>query len=335
MKNIAIFIALLSGVLWNHTAAAQDDVYDAPISRPAKVNKAKPVYTEQEEKLIFPEKTESYTEENSTISRIGSENNTYYNNNNYYNNENYYSDDWNYGYTDRIRRFHNPSIQFSYGWNNWYNNYYTPLNYYNSWNSWDNFSFTPSWLYSYNNFYNPFYGSSMLFYQPGFSSWYNTGFYSPFSNWGFYDSWYGFSPYSYNLIYNYGYSNYEGYYDTQKKNVIYAPRTSGYSNSNYIRSGNTNTNNAPANSNTNFNNSDNNQSLQKQTSPAIKWNSRSSNTDYNSKPDNTYRYQQQPTYNNRSSEDNYRNNSAPAEPNFNINTSPNNNSGIKIGTRPK
>ena len=138
MKNITVFFVLIASLLCAHPLQAQDDVYDAPVQRQPKAKVSKPVYSEPQERIVLPGRTQSYSEsnDNSTARTI---NNNYYNNNNYsddnYSDNDYYSNDfgYGYGYSDRIRRFHNPSMQFSYGWNNWNNNYYSSWNNYNNW----------------------------------------------------------------------------------------------------------------------------------------------------------------------------------------------------------
>lgn len=342
MRNIVTFSAFLVLLLHFTVSKAQDDVYDAPATRPEKTKtvKYKDRYKEQYNNPSSTGTTQPYSEGNSSTTRLNGSNNVQ--NNNYYS-DNYdsYADDWNYGYTDRIRRFHNPSFQFNYGWNNWNNNYYSPWSTYNnSWNNWDNYAFTPSWTYGYSNFCNPFYGNYYNM-MPGFGIGYSPNIYSPFNNWGYYNNWYGFSPYSAGTIYNYGYNNYGGYYDYNKKNVVYAPRTGGYTNTtnagkNYYN------NNYPSGNNTNNTNGynkNNNSTPQQQVAPKTnKWENRINNNNYsNPNPENTYRYNnQQPSYNNNNSNFNNGgggwNNSQRTEPNIN---SGNGNSGIRIGTRAK
>lgn len=340
MKNIVIFSTLLFCLFQINGVMAQDDVYDAPKSKQVKV---KPTYSapaEQTEKIIPVEKTQPYNEEGNTSSRMQSPSND----NNYIRNNDDYSDDysadWGYGYSDRIRRFHNPSFQFNYGWNNWNNNFYDPWNSFNNnygWNNWNSYAFTPSWTYGYNNFYNPFCNNTQfIIVQPGFNSWYNTGFNSPINNWNNvgWNSWnnFGFSPFCANTIYNNGFSNYEGFYDQQRKNVIYTPRTGGYNNTNNTtKSNNTNYNyNYP--SNTNNGGFTKGTTNQQQVAPSKKWNNNTTNkTNTNSTPENNdvYRYNNQPANNN------WNNSTAPSPSYNNNNNSGNGNSGIKIGTRPK
>ncbi len=348
MKNIFIFSVLLVSILQVNLANAQDDVYDAPRPKQVKVKQTYSAPVEQTEKIIPVETTQSYDEDRNSNYRISSNNDkqpNYSNNNNgnYYS-DNDYSSDFGYGYSDRIRRFHNSSIQFSYGFNS-YNNFYDPYNSYNNnWNTWDNYSFTPSWTYGYNNFYNPFCSNNqIIIIQPGFSSWYNTGFYNPYSfnSWNNYS--YGFSPYCSNAIYNYGYSNYEGYYDNNRKNVVYTPRTGGYNNTNHITKGNvSNYNyNSPSNNNNGGGFTTGNNTQQNVSSK--KWNNGNSNNS-NTENNNVYKYNNNNrptnTYNNQNIAPNNQN-TAPANNNNSWGNSNNNNnsnsgnSGIKIGTKPK
>ncbi len=337
MRNIILYTLFLLGIFYLNLAVAQDDVYDAPVQKPMKVKSYKQQHNiASDERLGNSEQTQSYSEGDNPNTRMNVTNNNYYNNSSY-GNDGYYSEDWNYGYTDRIRRFHNPSIQFSYGWNNWNNNFYSPWNSFNSWNSWDNYAFTPSWMYSYNNFYNPFWSGM----YPSYGSWFNIGMYNPFSNWGFNNGWYGFSPYCYNTIYNYGYNNYYGgYYDYNKRNVVYTPRIGGYSNSTNAGISGYNSGNSGTNTNNTggFTKGNTNQP-QQQVAPTSKWNNRTINNNYsNPNPENVYRYNNSsPSYNNNSY--NNRNNggggwdnSFKSEPNINIGTG---GGGVKIGSRPK
>lgn len=351
MKKIIALTVVIAGFLQGSNMIAADDVYDAPVKR-----KVKQTYSEPSQTYPAPaeiERTAPYIEEGSTTARGSSfgDNTTDYR----VSNENYYSDDYSgssFGYTDRIQRFHNPSIQFNYGWNNWNNNYYDPWNTYNNqfgWNNWNNYSFTPSWTYGYNNFYNPFWNTSaIVIIQPGFNSWYNTGFNNPWNNWGW-SSWnnynygYGFSPYCSNAIFNNGFSNYGGYYDYNRKNVVYTPRTGTYGNSsvstgtrNYNSSGSSNTNSGGwnvknnTNSNTGSNATNNNSGNTKNN----KWSNSNSNTNStnNSGWSNPYK-----NSNNNNNNSNY--NTQPSNNNSNWNNSNSNSnsnsSGIKIGSRPK
>ena len=340
MKKIIVLSVLLVSILQINFVNADDDVYDAP--KPKKV-KSKQIYTSPTQQT---EKTVPYSEEGSSVSRTSSSGNDMQNDyqiDNNYVDENYSGSS--FGYSDRIRRFHNPSIQFNYGWNNWNNNFYDPWNTYNNnfgWNNWNSYAFTPSWTYGYNNFYNPFCNNAqIIIIQPGFSSWYNNGFYNPWSSWNNYswNSWnnYGFSPYCSNAIYNYGYSNYSGYYDNNRKNVIYTPRTGTYGNSN-TSNGNRNynsTKNYPSNTNSgswnatgNGNtNSSNNVTNGNSTPPKTnKWNNNNSNSNSGSWS-NPYKNNNNTntTPSNNSNNNNWQNN----------NSNSDNNSGIKIGSRPK
>ena len=344
MKNIVIFSVLLTSVFHFSMAKIQDDVYDAPKAKKAKVKQTYSAPVEQTERIIPVEKTQPYIEDETTTSRMSSSdfnsaNNSRYNDNDFQDN---YSSDFGFGYTERIIRFHNPSIQFNYGWNNWNNNFYDPWNSFNNnfgWNNWNSYAFTPSWTFGYNNFYNPFCNNSQfIIVQPGFNSWYNTGFNSPFNSWNNFgwNSWnnFGFSPYCANTIFNNGFSNYEGFYDQQRKNVIYTPRTGGYNNTNNItKSNNNNYNyNYPSNTNNGGFTKGSTNTNQQQVTPTKKWNNNTTNKtspNSNSTPANNDVYR----YNNKPANNNWNNSSSPA-PSYN-NNSGSGNSGIKIGTRPK
>lgn len=342
MKKIIVLSVFLAGILQINFVKAVDDVYDAPAPKQVKVKKTYTAPAEQTEKTV------PYSEEGNSGTRISSSSGNdiqenYQTDNNYYNDENYSGSS--FGYTDRIRRFHNPSIQFNYGWNNWNNNFYDPWNSYNNnygWNNWNSYAFTPSWTYGYNNFYNPFSGpTQIIIIQPGYSSWYNTGFCNPYNSWNGFGS-YGFSPYCSNAIYNYGYSNYSGYYDYNRKNVVYTPRTGSYgntnnstgnSNYNYSKNYPSNTNsgswNATGTNNTNSSNNINNNSTPVKTN---KWsNNNSTNPNSNSGSwSNPYKNNNNNT---TPSNNNSHNNNSGWQ---NNNSNPdNNNSGIKIGSRPK
>lgn len=344
MKNIfyIVFLSLLaspSGYIFG-----QDDVYDAPRVKEVKAKK-----TTVQPPAESVEKTVPYEDEEKSGSRKPAP--AAVDNQNY--NEGYsdeYSGDFGggFGYSERIRRFHNPSIQFSFGWNNWYNNYYSPWeSYYNNygWNNWNSFSFTPSWMYTYSDFYNPFWPNTqiIIIQQPWINSWYNTGFYNPwnswnnwswnsFNNWG----WSGFSPWCSGVIYNNAYPNYGGYYDYNRKNVIYTPRTGGfYNNTNKAVNNNYNNYNSP-----NYNNNAPGVIKNTPSNPVNKWSppkQQQPNNPNSTYPD-VYKY-------NRTNPDNRgndydRGNTPPPSNNNGWNKGNNsnnndNNGGIKIGTRPK
>lgn len=313
---------------------ALDDVYDAPKVKEVKVKKQAPVL---EERIVpYYEENESSNNRRSAFNNGG-------------NTERYndmYSDDnlSGFGYTERIRRFHNPSIRFSYSYGSMFNSWNDPWynNFDNSWYS----SFTPSWMYNYNNFYNPFWGGNQIIIinQPWMSSWYNAGFYNPWyswntpgwnswNNWGWNSwnnwGWNGFSPWCSNVIYNNTFNNFGGYYDYNRKNVVYTPRTGGYSsNTNNIIKSNPNFN--PNNSsNTNSPNIINNSGAPNNK----KWNKTPVNDNSGGNYPDVYRYNRNsnnsgfPSDNRNTSPSNNWNKSTPS-------TSPNN-SGIKIGTKPK
>jgi hypothetical protein len=341
MKKLVIIAGILFGFSQQNLVKAVDDVYDAPQPKQVRV---KQTYTEPSKQVQPIEQTAPYYDEDNSNSRVQS-NNVNRSNNYDDRDDRMYSDDYSgssFGYSDRIRRFHNPSIQFSYGWNNWNNNFYDPW-YNNSWNNWNNFSFSPSWSYGYSNFYNPFYtNTQILIIQPGFNSWYNNGFYNPYysyygNSYGFNNfGWNGFSPYCSNVIYNNGYTNYNNYYDANRKTVVSAPRTSGYSNSNQYRN-NTSTYNNSGNSNSNSNNGNwNVNNNTPSNTPNKKW---SNNNNNNPQPQNQGSWSNPyksstPTYNNNtpsnnSGWNNSNNSSSPAPSNGS------GNGGVKIGTRPK
>ena len=336
MKKLLVLSVLWVAFSQINSVKAGDDVYDKPTEKKVKIKQTYTEPVEQPKKIISEEKTQPYTENGNSSVRVQS--NEYNRNDDNYSDNNDFGSDFGYGYSDRIRRFHNPSIQFNYGYNS-YNNFYDPYNSYsynnNNWNSWDNYAFTPSWTYGYNNFYNPFCGNTqIIIIQPGFSSWYNTGFYNPYNSWNNYYNSYGFSPYCSNTIYNYGYSNYEGYYDNHRKNVVYTPRTGGYSNTNNFTKGNNTNYNYNQSTNTNNTGGFTNGNNTPQNYNTKKWGNENNNS--NPENNNVYKYNNKP-------ENNWNNNSTPAPSNNNNNNgwgkndnnSNTGNSGIKIGSRPK
>lgn len=344
MKNI-LYIAFLSFLTCSAGFVfAQDDVYDAPRVKEVKTKKA----------TVQPpaenvEKSVPYYDEENANSRKSEPSIKNEENSRRYHQDDEYSNDFGggFGYSERIRRFHNPSIQFGFGWNNWYNNYYSPWeSYYNNygWNNWNNFSFTPSWMYTYSDFYNPFWPNTqiIIIQQPWINSWYNTGFYNPWSSWNNWSwngynnwGWSGFSPWCSGVIYNNAFPNYGGYYDNNKKNVIYTPRTGGfYNNTNKATNGNYNNYNSPSNNN-------NAPGVIKNTpsSPVNKWSQpKQQPANPNSTYPDVYKY-------NRTNPDNRgndydRGNTQPPSNNNgwnkgNNNPNNDNSGGIKIGTKPK
>ena len=68
MKNIVIFSVLLAGIFHFTLASAQDDVYDAPKAKKVKVKQTYTAPAEQTERIIPVEKTQPYTEEETTTS---------------------------------------------------------------------------------------------------------------------------------------------------------------------------------------------------------------------------------------------------------------------------
>ncbi|MCB0507347.1 MAG: hypothetical protein KDD21_03500 [Bacteroidetes bacterium] len=321
MKINKISLVLLAFLFPFGNAIASDDVYDAPVQHKLRVkstnNYSSTSSTNEEVRKTVP----YYEDGNSTSPNSNID-------------ERQYSDDFSGGsnsYVERIRRFHNPSIQFSYGWNNWDDNFYQPWSSYNNYYGWNNYAYTPSWMYDYSNFYNPFWNSSpYTSFYPGYSSWYNMSYYSPSYSWGYspYGYGYGWSPYCANTIINNNYyGNYGHQYDYPQKNVIYTPRTGTYSNST-ITTG-TRGKDYPSNTNSNNwnvqGNSNNNSSYIKQNNTPKKWTNENSN--YNKGSENN-------GWSNPFKNDN--NNDKPSNNNqWNNSNSNNSNSGIKIGSRPK
>jgi hypothetical protein len=321
--SLLLFPALQSG--------AQDDVYDAPRIKEVKIKKQAPV---QEEKVVpYYEEDESSSNRSRSAFSNGNANDNRYSDS--------YTDDnlSGFGYAERIRRFHNPSIRFSYSYGSMFNSWNDP--WYNSFdNGWYN-SFTPSWMSSYNNFYNPFWGGNQIIIinQPWISSWYNAGFYNPWNSWGSTGwnswnnwGWNSFSPWCSNVIYNNTFNNYGGYYDYNRKNVVYTRRrTGGFStNTNTIIKTNPNFNPNNA-SNTNNPNIINNSPS---STGKSKWNKTPAQNNSNSAYPDVYR-----PHNSNNTYD--RSNTVPPTHNnnngWNKNTpsSPDNTGGIRIGTKPK
>ena len=216
MKKIIVLPVLILCFSYINLLEAGDDVYDAPKQREVKV---KQTYSDPKDQSV--EQSIPYNEDENTNSR--SQSPSYNNNQNDYQYDNNYSgNEWNYSFSDRIRRFHNPSIRYSYGWSNCNNTWYDP---WNSYNSFGTYNFTPSWVYSYNDYFNPFCGGTQIIIinDPWMNSWYNTGYYNPYNNW--------YSPSCASIIYNNGYPYNGGYYhDGGRKNVVNTPRTGGYNN---------------------------------------------------------------------------------------------------------
>ena len=312
MKKIIALSAILLCIS-QFPLQAGDDVYDAPAEKKVRVKQERPA---PEERTVPQERTVPYEEENSP-SRTQSP--TYNNQNDNYNNSydnNYSSDDWNYSYSDRLRRFHNPSVRFSYGWSVCNNSFYDPWNAYGYQPSY----ITPSWAYTYNDFYNPFWSSSVVVYDP----WgYPSPYYSPYNSW--------YSPTCSAIIYGNGYNSYPYYgnggyggyygggYEVSPRNTYNGPRTGGYSNTNSHPRGS----NYTGSSNTNNSGIQNNNP---QSAPAKRWNNAGNNS-------NTYKYSN-PNINRESPAPQQR--TEPSNNGWNNNNSNNNGSGgIRIGTRPK
>ncbi len=267
-------------------ASAQDDVYDPP--KPKKVRSQNTTAPSQYDRA------QSYRED-----QIISDDNR----------SSYYSDDddLDYGYVGRIRRFHHPSVRFSYGYSFIYDPFY---NSYDPYTTIGAYSFTPSWVYGYNNFYNPFWGSCQMIIvnDPWMNCW-NYGYYNPYS-------WNYFSPYSNMLYYNNSYPYYHGHYDAGRRNVVYGPRRSNYSNTNPYRGNNSNSN-TPIRQNTSPDIIKNNQAPKKW--DKVDQPKRNQNTYQYNNPGNTPRPTSPPS-----------NNWDKEKP-----ASPANDGGIKIGKKPK
>lgn len=339
-----LFVSGLLLFLFSFPAAmAQDDVYDAPKVKAKKTPKVSTNLPANEQSVPY------YDEENSAGKRTNLPGNN--NNNGNYGYEqqqdqqrygdNYYADDFafnsGFGYTDRIRRFHNPSIRFHVGWD-YYNSFYS--SWYNNFDyGWYNNYFTPSWVYNYSNFYNPFWNNStiVVIQQPWYNSWYSAGFNNPWWGWNRWDNWgYNwFSPHCSNIIYNNNYPYYNNYYDYNRKNVVSAPRVGYHTNTPYVpvKSNNNNGNNNNGYNNNGYNNNTNQPN---KTYNNKQWNN---NNQPRTNPNDVYKYNNQPKNNNTTP--NYQknnNNNAPANNggwNKGNSAPSNNNSGIKIGTKPK
>ena len=147
-------------------------------------------------------------------------------------------------------------------------------------------------------------------------SYYNPGFYNPYSSWNYY------SPSCASIIYNNAYPYYNGYYDAGRKNVVYAPRTGGYNNSNHSGYGNSNYNSTNPSNTTNTGVRNNTQY------PS----GRQPNTNTNSTPPNTYRYNKSAPASNPSNWNSHNGNGQNSTPSNNGNS---NEGGIRIGTRHK
>jgi len=339
MKNLALLPFIFFSLFISNTVIANDDVYDKPMQKKEKVKNTYRETTPTNSAPAEVEKTVPYQEvETTNTNRTYNDNDDYSNSNEYYSND--YSSD--FGYSNRIRRFHNPSIRFnySYGWNN----YYDPYSSYNQlfgWNDWNSYVFTPSWMHNYSNFYNQFWSSAtIIFIQPGFNSWYNSGYYSPWNSWNNWNYNYGFSPYCNNIIYNNYYNghpqqhHYGNYGDNNysNKNIVNTPRTGTYSNtpSNNNNNNSTNSNNNNGGWNVNNNSNSNNTTTTKSNKWTDKKDTDTPKNNGNNGWSNPYKN------NNTNSNNGNENYSKPSNNNGNWNNNnSNNNSGIKIGSRPK
>lgn len=342
MKKIILFVGMFlisAGITYS---VANDDVYDAPQPKKVRIKQSyeapkstttTPVYSPPEQQVVAP-----YTDEENSSSRISSANRQSTNNDDRYSSQDYYADNIGFGYSDRIVRFHNPSIRFNYNYSNM-NGYYDPWNSNMYWNN--SYIFTPSWTYGYSNFYNPFWGNQIIIInQPWMSSWYSGGYYSPYNNWNSWNNigWNGFSPYCSNAIFNNGFNNYGGYYDYNKKNVVYTPRTGGYSNTNNYTGNNNYTKNYPTNTNTNSGwnvngNTNTNSDNSLQTTPD-KWSTKDKSNNSGKGWSNPYKNSNTTPSNNSNTTTSPLNNGW----NNNSTSSPkpgNGKGGVKIGSRPK
>jgi len=108
MKKILSITAFLLAISSINNLIAQDDVYDAPKSKIVKIRKTYTEPTQPSEQSV-PYYDEQDARVKSNIQNDGRQNN--YDDRD----QSYYSDDnssYGFGYSDRIRRFHNSSIQF-------------------------------------------------------------------------------------------------------------------------------------------------------------------------------------------------------------------------------
>ena len=145
MKKIILVGLLMFGFTHIHVLQAGDDVYDAPTPKKVKVQvqRQAPV---QEQSVPYYEDNNGRQQRNFSNQQ---QSNNYQNQDNDYQGDdyqydnNYIEDDWNYSYSDRLRRFHNPSLRFSYGWSSCNNSWNDPF--YNSFNNNCYNSFTPNW----------------------------------------------------------------------------------------------------------------------------------------------------------------------------------------------
>jgi hypothetical protein len=161
--------------------------------------------------------------------------------------DSYYQEDDNTfsaSYSDRIRRFHNPSVGFSAGFGGYYggyNNFYDPFysnnNWYNpGWNqsNW----FTPRPYWDYYNFWNPFSSTIIIINSPWQQNWgwcndpwsnfgwnnnwnssWNNPWYNPYNSW--------WTPSCHNIVNN----NWGWDYGYGRKTPVYTPRINTHTNS--------------------------------------------------------------------------------------------------------
>jgi hypothetical protein len=309
MKQFIALSALF--LLLSHTnlIIADDDVYSPPKPREVRVKQTPQAPAETE-------KTVPYEEENSNTS---SRQQPVYSDNDggNYQTDNYSDDGWNSSYSDRIRRFHNPSIRYSVGWslsNSYWNDpFYSYNSFGNSWNSpyysYGSNIYSP---YGYNDFYYPYYGSStvIVFNDP----WSNC--YNPYYG-------YGYSPTCASIIYNNAYPYYYGGgYESPRRNVVNTPRTGGYYNNTNNTNGRNYNYNYPSNSGYNRGNTQQ-QTPKKYSNP---------NSGTNSQSNDTYKYHQ-PAYNN--SGNTHRENTPSNNGNWGNSNDNSGRGGVKIGSRPK
>jgi hypothetical protein len=215
MKYILIFATVLlvmSGCTTQYQATNYDDVYYSSKNQPPSAKHPMVVKTPETDLSSYTRDVPSQSQQDQVASADvnGNPDSLYYNedqqhttdNNSTlrddYNNDDYYD----YAYSARLRRFHNP-----YSYDNYYDDYYTNSYWYDS-NPWN-------WGTSIYMGYN--------WWGPSFSFGYNPWYMNPYNSWGYGGS-YGYG-YGYGMDYGYGsyWSGYNhgywnGYYDGQYYN---------------------------------------------------------------------------------------------------------------------
>jgi len=202
MKTFASLTALLalflSACTTTYQAPVYDDVYYSPKDKPAVVVKEQASAQQEGKYTRVTITSETETPQNTVVEEQVYDNNpvvedggqyvdpnaTTYETNNYYSG---YSDDdyYDYQYSSRLRRFHNP-----YQFDNYYHDYYTN----NYWYSYDPYYYGSSiylsynWLYpSYSMFHfgwDPWYWSGPGYMGWGYNSWWYNSYYYPYFGWG-------------------------------------------------------------------------------------------------------------------------------------------------------